>query len=149
MKMMTLRRKPCSLFKKQDQRAVIPVKATKYSAGYDLAPCESMQLLPGHTRSINTGITLTLPRNTFGYIAEKSSVALHTDLMVRRNVINQNYTGRIKIIVRNCGQETVTIDRGTYLAQLIIVPYQANVTTMDKIPRDEDKDDEMTTACNA
>ena len=63
--------------KKLNDKAIIPVYGTKYSAGCDLYACmdEDVILNPGETKLIKTGISIEITENYAGLIYARSGLA--------------------------------------------------------------------------
>ena len=55
--------------------AIIPTRASKESAGFDLYSSVDVNTEDGSINKINTGICISLPKNTYGSIRDKSSLA--------------------------------------------------------------------------
>ena len=85
---------------KLDERAIIHQQKHEGDAGYDLGTLEDIEILPHQTELVATGLRFAIPKGYFGLIKERSSLAL-TGLQVSGGVIDQNYTGEIKIILVN------------------------------------------------
>jgi len=105
-----------------DDKDKIPEKATVGSAGYDLFTAGDVVIQPGEKVMIGTGISLNLPKSTAGVILPRSGFSAKTDLLVLTGVIDEDYTGEIKIMVKNWGEKPVEIKESTRLAQILIIP---------------------------
>ncbi|ODM93464.1 Deoxyuridine 5'-triphosphate nucleotidohydrolase, partial [Orchesella cincta] len=90
------------LFVKKVTHAFIPFRGSSEAAGFDLLSCHSVDILAGTTGCINTGIQVVLPKNTYGRIADRSSMAIKS-LAVLGGVIDRDYTGSIIIMLHNFG----------------------------------------------
>jgi dUTP pyrophosphatase len=103
-----------------------PTYATHGAAGMDLrAAIESeLMLLPGERALISTGIRLALPAGHEGQVRPRSGLAWHHGLTLLNSpgTIDADYTGTLKVILINLGQEAVRIQRGDRIAQLVIAP---------------------------
>ncbi|ODM89482.1 Deoxyuridine 5'-triphosphate nucleotidohydrolase, partial [Orchesella cincta] len=96
--------------------AFIPFRGSSEAAGFDLLSCcHSVDILAGTTGCINTGIQVVLPKNTYGRIADRSSMAIKS-LAVLGGVIDRDYTGSIIIMLHNFGRETLCIQPGDRVA---------------------------------
>ena len=74
--------------------AIIPKRASKESAGLDLYSNIDVDIDIYSIKKVNTGIRVSLPKNTYGYIRDKSSLATKGILILGR-VIDNDYTGEI------------------------------------------------------
>src|SRR5690606_16293874 len=82
-------------FKKLNAHAVIPKRAHPSDAGFDLSTLTEVLINPGQHVMIPTGIACSLPENTYGLIAVRSSlgVNLHTTLSNSVGIIDNSYRG--------------------------------------------------------
>lgn len=97
---------------------------TESSAGIDLpfydADMEEVVLQPGETRLIKTGIHMEIPDMHVGFLDTRSSTGkVGVDLMCR--TIDWDYRGNIRLMVINHGAEPLTIERGRFIAQIVIM----------------------------
>lgn len=110
--------------KKLSDKAIIPVQATPFDAGYDLCAVEGGVILPGQRKLFKTNIAVAIPQGLYGRIADRSGNAYKLGLHVLGGVVDSHYRGDIGIILLNTneGDETnaVQIVAGQRIAQLII-----------------------------
>ena len=98
--------------------AIIPTRASKRSAGLDLYSSIDACIEIGSIKKINTGICVSLPENSYGFIRDKSSLAAK-GLLTLGGVIDNDYTGAITIIMTSL-IEPIKIKQGQKIAQLIV-----------------------------
>ena len=70
-----------------------------------------------------TGLKIALPPGTYGRIASRSGLAVKHNIEVGAGVIDQDYQGEIKVLLRNLSDTPYTISQGDKIAQLIVSPY--------------------------
>ncbi len=111
-------------FKKIDEKAIIPSRATKYSAGLDISACldEPVTIEPNQIKMIPTGlmampdsndvVCLIYPRSG---LASKFGVSLANCV----GVVDSDYRGAWFIPLINNGQQPFTVEHGMRIAQLI------------------------------
>jgi len=109
--------------KKLLKEAKLPVRKREGDAGLDLYSVEDVNLNPGEWKAIPTGIAVEIPKGYVGLIKDRSGLALKHALHCLAGVIDENYRGEIKVVVINLGREKVFIQKGTRIAQLLLVPY--------------------------
>lgn len=109
---------PC---KKLDSKALIPTRAHPDDAGLDLYGLETVELLPGQGRMLRTGIALEIPAGTVGIIKDRSSLG-KKGLKVAGGVVDAGYRGEVQVILWNWSQESVTLNAGERIAQMVILP---------------------------
>ena len=108
-------------FYRDDDRAILPNKHTKWAAGLDLYSIESVILNPNDRVLVSTGLCAVLPANTYGKITSRSGLAFAHGLDVAAGTVDSDYTGVIKVLLCNNGRTTLEIPEKTRIAQLIIV----------------------------
>ena len=112
----TIEQLPVKLLSDQ---ATAPTRGSANSAGLDLYSSETA-LVPPHTiRLIDTDISIELQPETYGQIQSRSSLAAK-DIVALGGVIDADYRGPIKIILKNASDKTCTITKGQRIAQLIV-----------------------------
>ncbi len=102
------------------EKAVIPKRGSEEAAGYDLHAAESLIIKSKHRALIHTGLSITVPKNTYGRIAPRSGLAFKHGIDVMAGVIDRDYTGEVKVILLNTGDSDVSINISDRIAQLII-----------------------------
>ena len=112
-------------FKKLDEKAVIPTRATPGSAGLDLCACldEPVTLESGEIKMIPLGLTaepdcddvalLIYPRSG---LASKFGIALANCV----GVVDSDYRGEWFVPLINHGKAPFTVEHGMRIAQLVI-----------------------------
>jgi len=103
--------------------AELPVRKREGDAGLDLYSVEEVVLKPGQWVAVPTGIAVEIPEGHFGLIKDRSGLALKHALHCLAGVVDENYRGEIKVVLINLGNEEVKLEKGTRIAQLLIVPY--------------------------
>lgn len=79
-------------------------------------------LQPMESKIFKTGVYMSIPKNCFGRLDNRSSTAkLHLSLL--SNIIDDDFRGNIRLSIINLNTEPVTIKNGDYLFQIIIIPY--------------------------
>ena len=78
--------------------AIIPTRASKRYAGLDLYSSIDVNIDTNSIKKLNTGICISLPKNYYGSIRDKSSLAAK-GLLTLGGVIDNDYTGEIIIII--------------------------------------------------
>ena len=112
------------IFKKLDEKAVIPSRATKCSAGMDICACldEPEVLMPGDIRMIPTGLTAETDEDDVAlliYPRSGLSTKFGVSLANCVGVVDSDYRGAWFIPLINNGKEPFTVENGMRIAQLI------------------------------
>lgn len=108
--------------KRLSKEAELPEKGTRRSAGWDLFAVEDVDIGPGETGLVPTGIAIRMPRGLYAVIVPRSGLSL-SGLIVVEGTIDNDYRGELKVIVVNMRKERVRIEKGTKIGQLRFHPY--------------------------
>lgn len=115
-----------SIFHLLYANAVMPSRATKGSAGYDFHAMTDGNIKPGGMMLVQTGVAwsaeVAATSRLVGILKSRSSLAIR-NLSVEGGVVDQDYDGEIKIILRNHGKEDFAFKAGDKLAQMILTQY--------------------------
>ncbi|PCH42789.1 dUTPase-like protein, partial [Wolfiporia cocos MD-104 SS10] len=98
-----------------------PQQGTPHSAGYDICADQDTIILPGKLSVIGTGVKTLLPYGHYGQLMTRSSMA-KKDLLVVGGVIDWDYRGEIKVMIRNFGNDIYHVNATDKIAQLLILP---------------------------
>ena len=109
--------------KKLSDNGVIPTKGSADAAGYDLYTTESYELKVGERKAFKTDISLAIPQGLYGRVAPRSGLAVKKGIDVMAGVIDADYRGEILVALINLGQESVQINAGDKIAQIIFEYY--------------------------
>ena len=113
--------------KKLCDKAEVPFRATKGSAGMDLKACidEPVTINPGERRLISTGLAVALESADYvAYIFARSGLAVKLGITLSNcvGVIDSDYRGELKVGLINQSNEPYTVNCGERIAQLVISP---------------------------
>jgi len=105
----------------------LPAYATPGSAGMDLRACldEPLQLAPGNTHLIPTGIAIHIADPGYAAIIVPRSGLGHKHGIVLGNLvglIDSDYQGQLFVSCWNRGHQPFTVEIGERIAQLVVVP---------------------------
>ena len=108
-------------FKKIDFRAANPSYSSAGAGGIDIAPIHSATICPQEAIVMDTGLAFQLPPETSGVIKARSSLAI-AGMSIEGGVIDSDYRGEIKLIVRNQNKYSeLAIKGGDRIAQMLII----------------------------
>lgn len=110
---------------RKDDPFHLPTTAHVDDAGFDLYASEETRLEPGTFVDVPTNTALDLPLNSWGLLTGRSSTLRRAGVLVAQGVIDEGYVGELFFGCWNLTQETVVVEVGDRLAQLIIVPRKA------------------------
>lgn len=112
---------------KLHEQAKVPSYGTSFSAGADLCACmeQSVEILPGGTAFIKTGLAVEIPNGFVGLVYARSGLACKKGLAPANKVgvIDSDYRGEIMVALYNHSMEKVIVEPGERIAQMVITPY--------------------------
>nr|BDT62892.1 MAG: dUTPase [Trachysalambria curvirostris majanivirus] len=116
---------PSVLFRKLDDSAVIPKRATLASAGYDISTKindKTTIIPPNSCLEIATGLVVDFKRLTgcYGQLAIRSSTAIKF-VSLPAGVIDRDYEGEIIVMLFNHAPNELQITPGERFAQLLFI----------------------------
>ena len=124
--------------KKLRENAVIPKRATEFSAGADLYACidEPVTINPAELAKIPTGIAIELPQSDLAaFLFARSGLGVKHGITLSNSVgvVDSDYRGEICVGLCNVSDKPYTIQPNERIAQMVIMP----VVLADFIQADE------------
>lgn len=104
-----------------DEGAYMPTRAHSTDAGLDLYSPVDVMLMPQANAVIDTGVHVELPPGTVGFLKSKSGLNVKHGIL-GEGVIDEGYTGSIRVKLYNHSQDGYYIQRGDKITQLVILP---------------------------
>lgn len=128
-----------SNFEKTTPEAILPIRSTRKSAGYDLYANEAV-LIPANGRAlVKTGITCNMEDNEYLAIVPRSGLALKSGITVLNTpgtIDADYYPNEIGVILYNSTDEIFNVKIGDRIAQAILCEYKTmgvdNVKDVDR-----------------
>ena len=135
--------------KKLTEDAILPYKAHKYDAGFDMFANEKRVIKPGEHKKIKTGIAVNIPEGHVGLLTARSGINHKSHLRGLLGIIDAGYHGDVSVLIDNRSklqeekefypsinlkdyqlnyqskysqQHVYEINKGDKIAQLVIVP---------------------------
>ncbi|MGI6781498.1 MAG: dUTP diphosphatase [Acholeplasmataceae bacterium] len=123
----------------ENQGVKIPQRATKKSAGYDLASVEDVLIRPKEIVLIKTGLKASIPDDEVLLVFPRSSLAINRGLMMSNGVgvvdadyyNNKENEGHLMVPLYNFSDVPVLVKKGERVSQGIFVKY--GVTEDDEV----------------
>ncbi len=133
------------LFKKLDDRAVMPTYGTSSSAGADLYALSDGDIMieKGKAVLVHTGIAMAIPEGFVGLVFARSGLATKRGLAPANKVgvIDSDYRGEIMVPIYNQSETDAVIESGERIAQIALIPYLTadfeETDTLDETDRGE------------
>jgi dUTP pyrophosphatase len=114
------------LVKKFDKDIKLPVYKTSGSSGMDLVAYikNKINIKPGKSAIISTGIAVAIPRNYEIQIRPRSGLAAKKGISVLNTpgTVDSDYRGEIKIILINLSKKKFIVKSGDRIAQMVLCP---------------------------
>ena len=129
--------------KRLSSSATLPARAHPADAGLDLRSAVDLDIPPGETRLVGTGLALELPPGTEAQVRPRSGLALTHSVTVLNTpgTIDEGYRGEVGVILINHGHRVFEVRRGMKVAQLVVQPTLAveviAVDALSDTPRGE------------
>ena len=106
---------------------VPPTRANPSDAGLDIffSPLdvnEAIELAPGQSCLLQTGLRFGVPHGHMLQIMNRSSVASKRSLLVGACVVDSGYDGEVFVNLHNVGTAIQRIERGEKIAQAVLIP---------------------------
>lgn len=126
--------------------AVIGQYMSTGAAGFDLYATETVDIFPGETKLVKTGIAVAIPEGYELQVRPRSGTSLKTKLRVANSpgTVDSDYRGEICIIVDNIdfkglSELPITVNKGERIAQAVInkieIPEFEEVDSLEETER--------------
>jgi dUTP pyrophosphatase len=99
-----------------------PAYQTPGAAGMDLHASVEVELQPGERKLVPCGFSMAVPDGFEGQIRPRSGLASEHGVTVLNapGTVDSDYRGEIKVLLANLGDQSVTLPRGSRIAQLVL-----------------------------
>lgn len=104
-----------------DPWAKIPVRVHDTDAGLDLCAAYEQTVPPRGSAVFRTGVHVELPPGTCGLLVSKSGLNVNADI-TSTGLIDETYSGEIKVKLYNHGNKAIIIAEGQRISQLVVLP---------------------------
>lgn len=110
--------------KKLNPKAETPQYMTSGSAGCDIKAClnEPLEIKPSERKAVPTGLAFGIPEGFEIQVRPRSGLAIKQGLTVVNapGTIDSDYRGEVMVLLINLGNETVRLQHGDRIAQLVL-----------------------------
>lgn len=108
-------------------------KAHSNDACYDICSNQNLDIMPGQTRIVKTGLYLCISDGWYGQIYTRSRLASR-GITTMGGVIDSGYRGEVGVILHNSSDQIYTIILGDRIAQIAFhqVP-QVEINMVDSV----------------
>lgn len=115
----------------------LPARIRPGDAAADLPARHAERIEAGQRSLVSTGFAIALPSGTCGLILPRSGLALKQGITVLNapGLIDSGYRGEIKVVLYNSSTDSVDIERGQRIAQLLVLGVdQLSLIAVDELP---------------
>lgn len=106
-----------------DENAKLPYRAHTFDGGADLCALESGVVHPfGGCREFDTGVHVAIPESCVGIVKGRSGLAFNNRVICHEGTIDYGYTGTVRVLLINLGEEPYVVKPGDRIAQLLVQP---------------------------
>ena len=106
-----------------NDNATLPTQAHSTDAGIDLYTSKKAVIVGGSVKRLETGVALGIPKGYFAKVFDRSGFGMETTISFKAGVIDEGYTGEVGLVASNTGPYPITIEKGTKVAQVVLLPY--------------------------
>ena len=114
------------LIKRLSKNIPLPKYSTEGSSGLDLAANidEQIEILPGKSKIIPTGLAVAIPKNFEIQIRPRSGLAAKNQISVLNSpgTVDADYRGELKVILINLSDKVFVVEKGLRIAQMVLCP---------------------------
>ncbi len=102
--------------------AVLPVRGSRHSAGYDVCAYERVEIKSGGDQIVRTGICAKdMNHRDCIQVWARSGLSCRHGIETGAGLVDSDYTGEIKVHLYNFGPQTFVAQKGDRIAQLVSV----------------------------
>ena len=130
---------PALNYEKLSDGAKAPKRATPVSIGLDLFTPTDMFIPAKEQVLIHTDLILVPAQGHYIRIASKSGLALKYGLTIEGGVVDPDYQGNIRVLLRNHSDQAHIVEKGEAIAQVIMEKAAMPVVVEMKIAKDTER----------
>jgi len=120
-------------FRLLTEDAIAPTRKHSGDAGLDVYSNETITIASGDQTVVRTGVALAdIPGNMMIQVWPKSGLDSKYGITTGAGVIDPGYRGEIYILLRNLGKKEYIIEKGSQIAQLLVVPVERPLVVIAK-----------------
>ena len=113
--------------------AKLPTKGSNKAAGWDLYSAEEKIIPPNEKALISIDISISTPPDTYARVAPRSGLASKHFIDVGAGVIDEDYRGKVSVLLFNFSNKDFKVEIGDRIAQLILEKiYNTNLLQVEE-----------------
>jgi len=123
------------LVKKFFSDVSLPEYMLATDVGLDIRANENAILKPLEQKTVKTGIAIKIPEGHVGLIRDRAGIVSKMNVHTAAGTFDPAYRGEVSVVLINFSDDTVEIEKGMRIAQLVILPVaKVKVVPVDKLP---------------
>ncbi|MBI2629901.1 dUTP diphosphatase [Candidatus Pacearchaeota archaeon] len=127
--------KCCMYVKKIGESVCLPEYMYSSDVGLDLRANENVILKPLEQKAVRTGIAINIPDGHVGIIRDRAGIVSKMNVHTAAGTFDPAYRGEVSVILINFSDETVEIEKGMRIAQIVIIPVtRVKVVEVQSLP---------------
>ncbi|MBU3912896.1 MAG: dUTP diphosphatase [Nanoarchaeota archaeon] len=113
----------------------LPEYALESDVGFDIRANETVNLAPFEQKTVRTGLAIEIPEGCVGLIRDRAGITTKMNVHTAAGTFDPAYRGEISIVLINFGEESVQIEKGMRVAQMIVIPVKkVKITEVKSLP---------------
>lgn len=100
----------------------LPEYALASDVGFDLRANETVSLAPFEQKTVRTGIAMQIPEGHVGLIRDRVGITTKMNVHTAAGTFDPAYRGEVSVVLINFGEESIQVEKGMRIAQMIILP---------------------------
>ena len=110
-------------------------KANPTDAGWDIHSSADINIYPQERVPIPTNLKIAIDAGFVGIVKERSGLAFNRGIETKAGVIDADYRGEVKVLLKNDNNHMFKIKKGDRIAQFLIVPINlTEFTQVEELP---------------
>ena len=105
----------------------LPKQAHDTDAGFDLHSTTRVDIPPGGSMLVGTGLLMEIPEGWCGQINPRSGMASKHKVVVGARIIDSGFRSEVMINLINHGPEVFEVTKGMRVAQILFLPVLTDV----------------------
>jgi len=110
------------LVKKFFSDSSLPEYMIDSDVGLDLRANENIVLKPLEQKAVNTGIAIKIPDGHVGLVRDRAGIVSRMNVHTAAGTFDPAYRGEVSVILINFSDDSIEIEKGMRIAQLVIIP---------------------------
>lgn len=119
------------------ETTILPKKSHLPDSGLDVFMPTGFIIYPFETKTIGLELCIAVPEGHACMLVPRSSIA-QQGLIIQTSIIDPDYSGEIHLIITNCSNKTINIERGQRVCSLVVYNVlNARLDVVDNLDKTE------------